>query len=454
MTTPTDSTKQGAELQRLGAEGRALQKDLAIVSSNLDAYLKKYTDTSERTYADSVEAQKASMVAVAETSSNNAIVLVLIDGTSHEFHDELYRNKQSGGAETAKRLLSVVREKVAGMLLAVAQGRYQIVIKIFACLKTLSSRAAARKLAIQSPRSLAFHFAQFNKISPFFDFVDVGDEGFVATKISENLKQYLANEQCKHVFFCAARSPKYHSALKSYRGQTKRVTIVASSVTDNMIRTFGLCVVSFVRVFKASPMYHVPNSSAIAAPATGAINTSSASSASREASIPTLSSLLPTRARHGRVPINLAKQRLDLQTQVPTPAELQAYKDRTKLQGLCIDFHLRGQCFMKDCKFSHGTMLPGVYCVLQYKALGTPCFQGSGCRNLNCAYAHICQKEECARAGRNPALCELPEAMHKVDPFVADWVAADGGAAQSSVPVQSDVLPVAAAHMEDLISFE
>ena len=68
----------------------------------------------------------------------------------------------------------------------------------------------------------------------------------------ENFKFYMAIEQCKHVFFAAADSSKYHAALEPYRGQTKRVTIVTGSVADQKIRAFGLHAVSFHGVFKAS----------------------------------------------------------------------------------------------------------------------------------------------------------------------------------------------------------
>jgi len=90
----------------------------------------------------------------------------------------------SGGAETAKRLRAVVGERVAAILPAVVQSGYHIFIKIFACLKTLSTRVAAAKLASPEPRSRGFHFGEFTKVSSFFDFVDTGDEGHVPTKIS------------------------------------------------------------------------------------------------------------------------------------------------------------------------------------------------------------------------------------------------------------------------------
>jgi hypothetical protein len=159
---------------------------------------------------------------------------------------------------------------------------------------------------------------------------------------------------------------------------------------------------------------------------------------------PLLPSPLPTQARYGLVPINLARQRLDFRMQTPTPADLQAYKERTKVLELCIDFHLHGNCIASDCMLSHGSPLsPEVWNVLEYKALGTPCSKGHECRSLDCINAHVCQKEECARAGGRAALCGLTDAMHYVDPHVAEWVVGYDDAVQSDSPVQGDVISIA-----------
>jgi hypothetical protein len=169
-------------------------------TSDHGVYVEKCIDASERILAAVKNAPEASTVNVARPLSGHAVVLVLIDGMSHrvrgigvvgfvqnlttrKFIDDLYRNRQSGGAEIAKRLGAVVGERVATILPAIAGSGYHIVIKIFACLKTLSSRVATEKLAARESRSLANHFAEFTKVSPFFDFVDTDDEGHVPTKI-------------------------------------------------------------------------------------------------------------------------------------------------------------------------------------------------------------------------------------------------------------------------------
>lgn len=158
-----------------------------------------------------------------------------------------------------------MREKLAAVLPAIARsGRYQIVIKIFACLKRLSNHVIGGK------RPLAVHFAEFTKVSPFFDFVDTGDENQVSIRISgntciflslnsgltywvsENLKLHMASGQCKHIFFCAGGSPRYYDTLNRHLAQKEKVTIVTGLVVDENIRRLGLRTVSFANVFKAS----------------------------------------------------------------------------------------------------------------------------------------------------------------------------------------------------------
>ncbi|CAN9087052.1 unnamed protein product [Alternaria alternata] len=274
MTARKERAAQEAVIQNLRAEGQALQKRLATVVSEYGQYLKKSNGASELVRSEVMKSQNMTTVIVPKTASkdamiiptNNAmdaVILVLIDGMSHMVHDELYSN--GGGAETAMRLRAVVREKLAAVLPAIARsGRYQIVIKIFAWLKRLSCNVIGGK------RSLAVHFAEFTKVSPFFDFVDTGDENQVSIRISgntciflslisgltywisENLKLYMASGQCKHIFFCAGGSPRYHDTLNRHLAQKEKVTIVTGLIVDENIRRLGLRTVSFANVFKAS----------------------------------------------------------------------------------------------------------------------------------------------------------------------------------------------------------
>ena len=71
--------------------------------------------------------------------------------------------------------------------------------------------------------------------------------------LSENLKLYMANQHCKHIFFGAVGSPKYHSALELFTGQKDRITLVTGSIADEVIRTLGFHAISFHKVFRPGP---------------------------------------------------------------------------------------------------------------------------------------------------------------------------------------------------------
>jgi hypothetical protein len=67
----------------------------------------------------------------------------------------------------------------------------------------------------------------------------------------ENLKLYMADANCKHVFFAAAGSWRYHDVLKPYRGQTRRITLVSGFVADEKMHDLGLHALPFPKVFVA-----------------------------------------------------------------------------------------------------------------------------------------------------------------------------------------------------------
>jgi hypothetical protein len=62
-----------------------------------------------------------------------------------------------------------------------------------------------------------------------------------------------------------------------------------------------------------------------------------------------------------------------------------------------------------------------------------PCSKGGRCRVLDCPYGHICQRDECGRAGRREHACRMPVLTHGVDLKVADWVKSGGGLCDDGV---------------------
>ena len=141
---------------------------------------------------------------------------------------------------------------------------------------------------------------------------------------------------------------------------------------------------------------------------------------------PLFSSKLPACYIGGRIPINGAKQRIDIYIRAPTAKEIAIYEARAEVQrNLCVDYFLRNECEKANCESYHGTLNPETYQVLQHRTLGMACRKGSLCRIANCPYGHICQRGECGRAGKWLDDCRLPGSMHGLDTKVTEWVAPD-----------------------------
>jgi hypothetical protein len=148
----------------------------------------------------------------------------------------------------------------------------------------------------------------------------------------------------------------------------------------------------------------------------------------------------------GRIPINSAKQRIDIYVRAPAPKELEMYNTRSEVQRhLCTDHFLRNKCGDVNCEFYHGTLGSKAHYVLQHTTLSTACSRGSFCRVPNCAYGHICQRGECARAGKRLEGYRLPGSMHGLDIKVAEWVSPDEHIVRSHEPSQNTAAPVAGA---------
>jgi len=68
--------------------------------------------------------------------------------------------------------------------------------------------------------------------------------------IVENLRLYMGNDGCKHIFFAAAGAPRYLDALRQHhRKSAQKLTIVTGFDTGHDIRELGLPVVAFPKVF-------------------------------------------------------------------------------------------------------------------------------------------------------------------------------------------------------------
>ncbi|KAF1945354.1 hypothetical protein EJ02DRAFT_431710 [Clathrospora elynae] len=401
MAKGDEVEKLEPELQSMKSEGKRLQNTLTNATSGYRAFVKKYTEKSECALTKAKEMKREVSEGVGKTASNGAFVLVLVDGSSHRFCNELLQELHARGTKAASLLYDVVSDEIAVILPKLARNKYSLVIRIFASLQDLSKDAAAQKLVGGNFHSIAPFFTGFTKARPFFDVVDAGDVSDVEQKICQNFKLYMANEHCKHVFFAASGSPQYLQILQPYRTQAKKVTLVAGFNIEEEFRKLSLHVVTFPRVFMTSRNQE----NVITNKKLNDIN-----KLETVAEPPLFSSLLPACYIGGRVPLNSAKQRIDIYVSPPSAKEVAIYDARTKVKRqLCVNYFLRNQCQREDCGYYHGTLDPESYHVLQHRVLTTSCVKGALCRASNCPYAHICQRDQCGgRARKKIEECHLP----------------------------------------------
>ena len=125
----------------------------------------------------------------------------------------------------------------------------------------------------------------------------------------------------------------------------------------------------------------------------------------------------------GQIPLNENAYRLDALLPVSSPEEKAAFNSRTASKKLCNNYHINGQCQNGDaCSYDHRPAPPGVLNCLNHVILNNPCPRRGACRNLNCLYGHICQKQDCKYRGGN-VYCKFPPQVHyqpmSLDIFVA-----------------------------------
>ncbi|CAE7179110.1 hypothetical protein PTNB73_03478 [Pyrenophora teres f. teres] len=425
----------------LKTEGKKLQNILSTVAAEYDGFMKRYNETNERLLAYNNDLRNIESGAASGLSSKGAIVLMLMDASSHKFCNELLKEQGPGGARAAILLRNALNQRVAATHPKIAREKYSLVIRIFTDLKTLGlSSTANGKMS-----SLVPFFTEFEKGDVFFDLVVTADQHGVKNKICNNLKLYMANEQCKHVFFAAAESPRYLHALEPFRKQKAKVTLVFGSGFDPRIRKLGIILVSFPGVLAAPPGVKVKASSTSGTTTTAnkdnektaednkipekalvRENLVDVTDTERALWSPLFSSKLPACYIGGRIPINGAKQRIDIYVRAPTVKEIETYEARSSVQrNLCISYFLLNECRNFNCECYHGILNPETYHVLLHNALGTACSKGSLCRIGSCPYGHICQRSECSRAAKKLEGCRLPGSMHGLDAKVIEWVVPD-----------------------------
>ncbi|RMZ73769.1 Zinc finger CCCH-type [Pyrenophora seminiperda CCB06] len=411
------------ELQALRRESKQLYRTLDVsrhrASAKYRVLVEKYINTTKRFLVKAKEEERR----------------------KNFFCQSLLHDNHVAGANAANLLRKAVNDELAYSRPEIAAEDYKLVVRLFISLMD-TCRGTGSTIFPKAAKVPSMFLGGFTSADP---------AKAVPAKVRENLQLYMGNDQCKHIFLAASASQS-RQVLRSYRRTAQKLTVVAGLDMRSEINALGLRAVAFPTVFsttqpvaaaitqsmmsqnvtttaKPARIDNTAKLSGISKTAATSVKISSATSPTAPHSKNSLAVLsyyyLSPHPIHDLVPINQAKQRLDTPTQLPTPADLKAYKACIATQNPCPAFHLQGKCASANCTLSHAMVAPGVTGVLAVRALGKPCTMGSACRIRKCMHAHICQQAHCAQAGGRVSGCGLPEAMHEVDPHVALWVSAD-----------------------------
>jgi len=410
---------------------------------------------------------------LARGPNNDPFVLVLVDGNSYIFNEQLLKDGEFGGAEAAQLLLANIKSTLRKANL---QTDRRIVVRIFANLNGLSKLLARYDMVGKHARSITNFTASFSQTQTLFDVIDSGDnkdglEAAEGAKIEENFRMFAGTSVCEHIIFAACNDPSFLSLLGPYQNRADKITLIRSGKWIPEFSELGLPVEEYTDVFRTSPLGQsdtsfestvakksseytssaaenawVPRRQTPSSPASWAPPPFGGEDPSADDSVtlnrprvrpePTrlalrrgpdddMASLLPTPApgNDHLVPINKYDQRVDTYLAKPSPRDVDFYHRRSNQRKLCNDYHLDGWTCPKgrSCPFDHGPVTESELLVLRAYVREWLCPLGGACRVVPCNYGHVCVRKSCLGPVRN-SLCRLLPEMHDMDFDVAAWV--------------------------------
>lgn len=112
---------------------------------------------------------------------------------------------------------------------------------------------------------------------------------------------------------------------------------------------------------------------------------------------------------------NRKGQRIDQPLPDVSQADLDVLKARSEQKHLCNEFHLRGKCHNKGCKFDHEPLDDGVVLALRHLARTMPCDIGPSCRRNECYLGHRCPHNERRNGCKKRKSCPFAQkGMHDI----------------------------------------
>ncbi|KAJ1328118.1 E3 ubiquitin-protein ligase makorin [Microdochium nivale] len=443
-----------------------LTKLLDNYSSLLDDYRRLKSDFEEE--REGRERYKQ----LARGQERNPFALVLVDGDSYIFDEDLVRAGEEGGSRAAVRLNEAVRNSLRRRGIE----NCEIIIRVYANLVGLSkflSRNGAQCGA--EKRALAGFVAGFNRSHGLTDFVDAGELKETASfKLKAMLRLYAENAQCKHIFYAACHDIGYLADVTPFRGYIDRFTLVRTSSVQfcDEFKKLGMSVEELPGVFRITPIQinhptptPAPKVVPSQQPARGSpglpVRTSSPaksvqSSLAEESgqkichfdtlgkckhgsscrfkhiNQATLGSspvpqqrwssterkfdMLPQKSDipNGYIAINRDGCRLDPYLEPPSAELIARLRASSEVQKFCNNMQLTGQCVRPQCPYNHSPISKKMIGALEWLSRSWPCPKRGACRLADCVAGHVCQNTDCKRRG-GMKICRIPKSSHDED---------------------------------------
>jgi len=394
--------------------------DLSSKLSNADAELQDKRDAI-RVVRDQVEQSKTEIQALKHEKARHAFALVVIDGDSMPFLDELVQKGLEGGKKAACLLKQAIETELKTSIPDISH-HMDVIIRVFANIEGLSMIYRESKIA---PESTTIDFIRgFNMGHALCDFVDAGNGKECADeKVKAVFKTHLAHVHCQRVFFGGSTDSGYARLLGPYIEDQRNRALITLLEGPRFAPELASIqakfqTVSFKHVFRSRKLPDLKGRQSlhITPPTTPSVNYASVLNKSQNVAMKGSSPTTQQDSGFGppSPPKPVLRNRLGQRIDPPhgfAPQDLA----RIKARKLCNSFHLLGKCQYLDdfgnCNHEHGKALSPIETdKLRIIARQSPCLRGPYCDDQSCFFGHRCTRSDCV-----PSTCRFPSEMHNVD---------------------------------------
>ncbi|KAJ1325008.1 cleavage and polyadenylation specificity factor subunit 4 [Microdochium nivale] len=405
--------------KRLQLDNADLRRQLQEAKFDLEDATNSRRDLQQRLITLESRADTTTIVEDNDTDRNPYVVL-LLDGNGLLFKEDYVKRGHEGGVQAAIDLRNVIAAQCND-----TAGEIKVIAKVYVDTNGLG-QLLSDSGAVNSTDIVRDFMLGFAQAETSFDFIDVGHHSDqVRLKITDATSWHLKDVDCKQILLGVSHDAGFEAFAKDIVAKeelNKRVTILEGQPTTPQIKSTGVNIITFDRIFRPDmpvaqrPLVRSSTSTSSIAASTPEIAPSAPASVlsaspapmtwatiTRKASPPPvitfpipLKTSTPSRSVSASKILpqpnwNPGPRGLD----VPIPLSqsvLDTVKKRKESSKLCNNHYLRGPCTKgEDCCFEHNYKPNKEELnAIAFLARLNPCTSGQECDVDNCIYGHHC----------------------------------------------------------------